>query len=409
MSSDQVRAFLETIAEADGIVAGIVLSTCNRTEIYVETANGAPIADGVRAALDRVGIDSSYFEGPHGQHLRGEEALRHLYRVVAGLESMMLGEPQIAGQVKDAYRTAKETLPLGPILMRAFQGAFRAGKMVRTQTKIGEGAISVAFAAVELARKLFDDLGRRRALLVGAGKTGGLAARHFLRQGIANLTIVNRSEERSRSLVRELNGKSNLEVRARSFAELSDAVAEADVVLTTTGSTEPVILPEMVRAAMAERRGTPLFILDIAVPRDVHPDVAGVDGVYLFGLEDLNEIVQSNLAARRKEIPNAEKLIEEELKELQQWIRDLELRPTLQEFKAFLEELREIELRRIRRQTSDEIESVVDACLQRYVKTLLRRSVTRLKEAESSEERRMNLYLLRRLFSREAGPTPPPE
>ena len=301
-------------------VSVIPVSTCNRTEIYLEVRPGTDPDAVLREGLLAIGADADLFFGEHALRLDNLEAIAHLYRLASGMDSLMLGEPQITAQLKDAYRLARAHHEPGPGLLRAFQGAFRAGKRVRTETRITTGAVSVAFAAVELARKFFDRLSEHRAVLVGAGETGGLAARHFLQHEIGQLTVVNRSFERAEQLAATLreeqlrrlddpDGDGDSEtaadrlsraradrITARPWDELDAAIAGADVVLSTTGATEPVILPAMVHDAVHGRHGLPLFMLDIAVPRDVHPDVAKIGNVFVFGLEDLDEIVQGNLS-----------------------------------------------------------------------------------------------------------------
>lgn len=399
LDAEAVARFLGLCADEPAIVSAVPLCTCNRTEIYVESGSGVGAREALARCLEAVGVDIALFEGDYGLRLAGADAVRHLFRVCAGLESMMLGEPQVGGQVKDAYRAARELGPLGPITLRAFQGSFRAGKRVRTETKIGEGAVSVAFAAVELARKFFADLGDNRALLVGAGETGALAARHFLAQGIGSLAIANRSPERARELAVDLSGgESDAPIRPMPWENLAEALAEADVVLTTTGAVEPIILPEMVDAAAARRRGKPLFLLDIAVPRDVHPDVANRDGVYLFGLEDLDDIVKANLAARRKEIEAADLIIERELGEFRGWMQDMELRPTVAEFRTYLEGIKDREMGYVRKRESPEVAAAVEKSLQMFIKTMLKRPMVQLKSAASTRERTQHLDSLRRLF-----------
>ncbi len=424
LDDDQAVALMRELAEIPGCVSAIPVSTCNRTEIYLEILPGHDPGPLLSEALTTVGAETDLFFGEHGRLLEGSAAIVHLYRVAAGLESMMLGEPQITSQLKDAYRRARQHQEPGPGLLRAFQGAFRAGKRVRTETRISKGAVSVAFAAVELARKFFDHLCDHRAVLVGAGETGGLAARHFLQHNIGHLTVVNRTAERATELAATLSAEREAaatvrreadkdrfpaakaecgRVDAQPWESLTEALAQADVVLTTTGATEPVILPEMVQEAVKQRRGKPLFLLDIAVPRDVHPDVADLDGVYVFGLEDLDEIVQGNLTARRKQLPAAQIIIDEELAEFEQWLADMDLRPTVAEFKAYLEELKDKQVGFVRKKQSDEVAAAVDRSLQQFIKKVLGRSMTSLKAAETPEEREQDLDALRRLFGANLG------
>jgi len=391
--------FLDTLVDEPGFVSAVPLSTCNRTELYLEIEPEFSLRKSLSTALTAAGVDPGLFFGEYARRLDGAEAVEHLYRLSAGIESMMIGEPQITAQLKSAYRFAHARHELGPVIMRAFQGAFRAGKRVRNRTKIGAGAVSVAFAAVELARKFFADLSRHRALLVGAGETGALASRHFLQSGIGGLTVVNRSAERSRDLVEDLNrGKGEL-VRACPWEELGEALASADVVLTTTGSSEPVIDAEMGGEAARARRGKPLFLLDIAVPRDIHPDAADVEGAFLFGLDDLDEIVRTNLSARRRHVSDAEVIIDRELDEFQGWLADLDLRPTVAEFRAYLEALKEKQVGYVRKQESDAVAAAVEKSLQQFIKKVLGRSMASIKNSESQKERMRHLSTLREIFS----------
>ncbi len=419
LEEERAVALMQALADIDGCVAAIPVSTCNRTEVYVEVAPGHTSTPCCATALEQVGAEADLFFSHHARHLHGIDAIGHLYRVSSGLESMMIGEPQITSQLKDAYRLARANQEPGPGLLRAFQGAFRAGKRVRTETRISQGAVSVAFAAVELARKFFDHLCDQRAVLVGAGETGALAARHFLQHDIGHLTVINRTLERAQELAVTLNaermatveaaraagpppraGRRRLRPRdARPWSDLGAALVEADVVLSTTGAVDPVILPDMVAAAVAKRRGKPLFLLDIAVPRDIHPDVAKVKGTFVFGLEDLDEIVQGNLAARRKQIPRAEHIIEQELEEFRKWLDDVDLRPTVAEFKAYLEELKDKQVGFVRKKQSDEVAAAVEASLQQFIKKVLGRSMATLKNTESRAERERDLETLRRLFA----------
>ncbi len=420
LDETQAIALMRAVAEIPGGVAVIPVSTCNRTEIYLEVLEAADPRDIMRRALDIAGAPTDVFFGKHAQTLEGLDAVRHLFRVASALESMMLGEPQISGQLKEAYRLAREHQEPGPVLLRAFQGAFRTGKRVRTETHISQGAVSVAFAAVELARKFFTKLCDHTALLVGAGETGSLAARHFLQHDIGHLIVVNRNPQRARHLAEtlyeeKLAGKlGNIpellqvndhprggHVSHRPWEQLTETMAEVDVILSTTGAVEPVILPEMIHEAVAGRKGRPLFLLDIAVPRDIHPDVADIKGVYLFGLEDLDEIIRGNLDSRRQQIPHAERIIKQELAELHQWLVDVDLRPTVAEFRAYLEDLKVKQVGFVRKNESAEVAAAVERSLQQFIKKVLGRSVSTLKQSDSVEERQHALDTLHRIFGEE--------
>ena len=410
----------------NGCISVIPVSTCNRTEIYLEVVGGTDVDALLRKGLAEVGTDPDIFFSSHASAWSELDAVRHLYHVSAGLESMMIGEPQISAQLKDAYRLARRHHEPGPGLLRAFQGAFRAGKRVRTETRISTGAVSVAFAAVELARKFFDKLSDHRAVLVGAGETGGLAARHFLQHNIGHLVVVNRTLDNAEALAATLReelkagrlkksaknsgelspaslaaGNESGRISVQPWERLTDALIDADVILSTTGAPEPVILPEMVECAVSRRRGKPLFLLDIAVPRDIHPEVAEVRNVYTFGLDDLDGIIQGNLAARVGQIPHAQRIIEEELIEFQKWLDEIDIRPTVAEFKAYLEELKDKQVGFVRKKQSDEVATAVDRSLQQFIKKVLGRSVSTLKTAQSREERERDLETLKRIFAPE--------
>lgn len=403
LNDEQAVALMDLMATSPGCISCIPVSTCNRTEIYVETVPGCDPAPLLSKALEVTGSDTEIFFGPHARNFSNLEAIGHLYRLSAGLESMMLGEPQISGQLRDAYRRARQTREPGPGLLRAFQGSFRAGKRVRTETRINRGAVSVAFAAVELARKFFSSLNLQRAVLVGTGETGSLAAKHFLKHDIGHLTVINRSADRAIDLAATLNKDADqnkpARVISRPWDELSDALVDADVVLSTTGATEPVITVQMVQKAAHQRHGKPLFMLDIAVPRDIQDGVAKISNVFVFGLEDLEEIIQMNLAARQKQIPHAHKIIDEELVEIQKWLNDVDLRPTVAEFKSYLEGLKDKQVGFVRKKQSEEIATAVDHSLQQFIKKVLGRSVSSLKKAEDPKVREQELELLRKLFS----------
>lgn len=401
-------ALMEAMLADPDCISVIPVSTCNRTEVYWEVNEDCNPDEILRSALKQTHGDPEIFFCEQSMSRDGLPAIEHLFRVASGLESMVLGEPQIAGQLKDAYRFARKHHEPGPGLLRAFQGAFRAGKRVRTLTRISTGAISVAFAAVELSRKFFADLSQQQAVLVGAGETGSLAARHFLQHNINQLVVVNRSFDKAASLAETLiaeqkdpgskNKFADPRVLARPWDELTDALAGADVILTTTGSLEPVITAEMVHKAVAQRKGKPLFLLDIAVPRDVAPDVASIGSVFVFGLDDLDNMVQANKDARDQQIPHAEKIVADEIEEFKGWLADVDLRPTVAEFRAYLEDLKDKQVGFVRKKQSNEVATEVDRSLQQFIKKVLGRSVSSIKQSDSPEERERDIKALGRIF-----------
>ncbi|NJD90505.1 MAG: glutamyl-tRNA reductase, partial [Geobacter sp.] len=288
-SPTQMEKPLNALVGLDGIVEGVIVSTCNRVEIYVTTRD---IAGGI-ARVKRFMADYHNFPldtlEQHVYALHGEDAIRHVFRVASSLDSMVVGEPQILGQIKTSYGYAAEYKSSGIILNRFLHKAFSVAKRVRTETKIASSAVSVAFAAVELARKIFNDLSDKTVMLIGAGEMCELAAKHFLNNGVRGLMVTNRTFERAEKLADEFDGK------AVRFDELFDQLHKADIVLSSTGAPHTIIGAGDLEEVMRRRRQKPMFFIDIAIPRDIDPAVNDVDNVYLFTVDDLQEVVASNL------------------------------------------------------------------------------------------------------------------
>ncbi len=318
----------------------VVLSTCNRAEIYAVGETDAT-ADGVGRFF------SEYHNVPHArvaEHLylrRGPEAARHLFRVAAGLDSLVVGEPQILGQVKAAYSTASDLHYTGTLTNRLFHSAFAAGKRVRAETGLGAGAVSVSYAAISLARKIFGHLKGRGVLIVGAGEMAKLTGVHLQAQEVNEIAIVSRTLAAAEQLARRLGG------RAVPWAGLSEALADADIVITATAATEPVLTRAMMEEVMRPRRGRPLFIIDIALPRDVEAEVGSLDQVFLYNIDDLQTIVQENLARRSGELVRAEAIVEEEVLRFTSWMQSRDVVPTVVALRRRFEAIRQGELARL--------------------------------------------------------------
>lgn len=320
---DAVPEALHALQRDGAAAEAAILSTCNRTEIYcaVEDPDSARPVDWFtgfcgRHALD---LDTHLYVYPDAS------AVKHVLRVASGLDSMVLGEPQVLGQLKDAYQAGVQAGSVGHLLGRLFQHSFRVAKEVRSNTAIGSHPVSVAFAAVRLARQIFGDLDRGTALLVGAGETIELAARHLAEHGLKRLIIANRSLERAQRLAGEYSGY------AITLPDLAHHLYEADIVICSTASAEPVVDRDMVRAALARRRHRPMFILDIAVPRDVDPAVAELEDVYLYTVDDLHGVIEENLRTRREAAVQAEEIIDTQVVHFMQW---LEARDTFATIRA---------------------------------------------------------------------------
>ena len=330
-----------------------------------------------------------------------EEAVRHAFRVASSLDSMMVGEPQILGQVKDAFALAQACETVGPTLHTLFSQAFAVAKKVRTETDIARHAVSVSFAAVELAKKIFSGLTGRAVLLVGAGKMSELAAKHLVDQGAFPVYVVNRTWARAQELARALSGT------AVPFAELDVALGSVDIVVTSTGAPEPVIRRELVQRVMHGRRGRPLFFIDIAVPRDVDEAVGTLDDVYCYDIDDLKQVVDANLRERAREAQRAEALVEREVAKFSERLRDVEVIPTIVSLRERLESIRAAELRRALARVPDapaEIREAMEALSSGIVNKIMHAPITKLRGSGRAGMGRSWTTLVQELFG--LGRTP---
>jgi len=340
-SSRDVGAAVEALATRRAAAETVVLSTCNRSEIYV----GCSEPD--RAREEIVAFLSEYHQLPRDTFLPhlfasdGAAAAGHLFRVAAGLDSLVVGEPQILGQVKEAFQTAAERHCAGPLLTKTFHWAFGVGKRVRAETALGEGAVSVSFAAVALARKIFGRLQGRRVLVVGAGEISALTAQHLRSHGVAEIVITSRTAAHAEALAADVAG------RAHPWQDMMQALARADIVITATGSQRPIISRTDVENATRKRRTDPLFVIDLAVPRDVDPAVSEIEQVFLYNVDDLQGIVQENLSRRGAEIARAEAIVADELGRFMAWHRSRAAIPTVVALRKRFDDIRRSELQRL--------------------------------------------------------------
>lgn len=313
-----------------------ILSTCNRTEIYCSQEH--PDAEKLLAWFAAF-HDLTVEELRHCSYLHSDAgAVTHMMRVAAGLDSMVLGEPQILGQMKDAWQVARTAGTLGPSLDRLFQSTFNTAKQVRTDTAIGENPVSVAFAAVSLSRQIFSDLKRSTALLIGAGETISLVARHLFEQGVGRIIVANRTLERAQLLSEPLGGQAIL------LNQIPDFLSQCDIVISSTASPLPILGKGAVERALKLRRHKPIFMVDIAVPRDIEPEVGGLADVYLYTVDDLQEVIEDNLRSRQDAAEAAERLIDLGVNEFMQRLRALAAVDVLRRYRLKAESLRDQEL-----------------------------------------------------------------
>ena len=390
-----VDAALASLASRGVARELVILSTCNRAEIYA-----AADTDATGEALER--FFSEYHGVPHAQiaeHLytrKGPDAARHLFRVAAGLDSLVVGEPQILGQVKTAYSAASEHHHTGALTNRLFHSAFSVGKKVRTDTGLGEGAVSVSYAAIALARKIFGDLKGLSVLILGAGEMAKLTGVHLQAQQVRQITIASRTLQTSEGLAGHLGG------RAVAWTDLDEALAAADIVVTATGATEPVLTRPRIDDIMRHRRSRPLFLIDIALPRDVESAVGNLDQVFLYNIDDLQGIVKENLARRSAELAHAERFVEEEVGKFTAWMQSREIIPTVVALRQRFEAIRQSELNRLEGKMSGlppEARQRVDEITHLIVEKLLLTPTEQLKSV--SDEALIVAYsdALNRLFS----------
>lgn len=332
-AAEELPDALKELIGVAGVREAIIVSTCNRTELYCFTDNGSRALVQWLAEWHELSVHNLQGQGALYE-LQGSAAIEHVFSVACGLDSLVLGEPQILGQLKEAYRAALEHGVTGPYLNRLLQTAFSVAKRVRTQTRIGANAVSVASAAVAMARKVFERFEEHSALLVGAGETIALAARHLHANGLRRMIIANRSIERAQDLASQFNG----------FAIGLDAVAahlpESDIVISSTASPAPVITLQAVRAALRARRRKPMFMVDIAVPRDIEAEVATLEDVYLFTIDDLHGVVNENIESRRAAARDANQLIAAEIAQFQQQLKTLDAVPTIRRLRDEAEAVR---------------------------------------------------------------------
>ena len=384
---------LKRLAEHPGVDEGLILSTCNRVEVLAQTKNGT---------VDLRGFLRDYFElnptdyEPHLYEYREGEAVRHLFRVTSSLDSMVVGEPQILGQVKEAYATARAVGAVHSQLDLLLTRAFAVAKRVRTETAVGSSAVSVASVAVELAKKIFGSLQGKHVYLVGAGKMSELAARHLLAHGAESIFVANRTYDRAQQLAAKFEGQAIL------FEQLYETCDRADIVITSTGAPHAIFRREHGELFLGRRKNRPMFFIDIAVPRDVDPEMNKLDGIFVYDIDDLQQAVSSHVDDRRKEAERAEFIITGEVERFQARLQTLDVVPTIVSLQDHLETIRQAEIDRVRARLgtlSPEQELAVEALTRGIVSKIMHTPISALKTAAREQEATTVIDLVRRLFN----------
>jgi len=378
-----VAAALRALADRGSAREAVVVSTCNRAELYVACDEAtATRQDLVHFVSDFNGIASTDI-APHVYEVVDLDVARHLFRVAAGLDSLVMGEPQILGQVKDAHTYATDAHTAGPVLNRLFHTSFAVGKRVRTETGLGSGAVSVSYAAVALARKIFGDLDGRNVVVVGAGEMGKLTAIHMKSHGVQHVTIVSRTMAHAARTAEAIGGAS-----AAPWEELDAVIGGSDIVITATGAAVPILTKAHVETIMRPRRNRPLFIIDIAMPRDVEAAAGEIEQVFLYNIDDLQATVRENLARRASEVARAETIVNEEVEKFGAWFRSRGAIPTVVALRERFEAIRRAELERLDFKLSSlppEARARVDEITHLIVEKLLLTPTEQLKALGSSE------------------------
>ena len=373
----------------------VILSTCNRVELYMQTDDIATSTASCEAFLTAChDVPAEQFR-PHLYQFSDLEAVRHLFRVAASLDSLVLGEPQILGQVKAAYLAAQTAERTGVMFSQLFERALSVAKEVRSATGISDHAVSVSYAAVELAKKIFESLQQRTVMVLGAGDTAELAVRHLATHGVTNIFIANRTTERAERLAQALQAK------AIPWTAFPEHLAYTDIVISSTGAPHTIIDPPMVREAIRARRSRPMFFIDIAVPRDIDPTVNTLENVFLYDIDDLHNVVQENRRAREREALAAEELVWQEVRQFQQWLTARDAVPTIVALRQRAETIRVQELDKALAKLGpldDRQRRTLEALTSGIVNKLLHAPTVYLKRSSGAGQVRDVVHLVRHLF-----------
>ena len=393
ISESRLPEALKRLAEHPGVDEGLILSTCNRVELLAQTKNGS--ADLRGFVRDYFHLDPAELD-PHLYEFREQEAIRHVFRVTSSLDSMVVGEPQILGQVKEAYATARAVGAVHSQLDQLLTRAFAVAKRVRTETAVGSSSVSVASVAVELAKKIFGSLHGKHVYLVGAGKMSELAARHLLAHGAASIFVANRTYDRAIGLAQKFNGQ------AVEFSRLYDTCDRGDIVITSTGAPHAIFRKEHGELFLSRRKNRPMFFIDIAVPRDVDPEMNKLDGIFVYDIDDLQQAVSAHVADRKKEAERAEAIISDEVSRFQARLQTLDVVPTIVSLQDHLETIRQAEIDRVRGRLgplSTEQELAIETLTRGIVNKIMHTPISTLKTAARESEATTVVDIVRRLFN----------
>ncbi|MCX7760654.1 MAG: glutamyl-tRNA reductase [Hydrogenothermaceae bacterium] len=395
VSDSQIGDILNLLSEVDSILEVCVLSTCNRVEFYGVASNTKNLK------LDILKVLSQYFSIPihffekHIFFLTEKQAITHVFRVASSLDSMVIGEPQIVCQFKDSFSKAREYKAVRHILTRLFDKALNVSKKVRTSTGISRKAVSISYAAALLAKKIFGDLRDKNVLIIGAGEMAELAVKHLSSIGVKHIFVSNRTFEKAVELAQEFNGS------AIRFDKLLEFLPEADIVIVSTGAPEPILKKEDIKKVVKNRKN-PLFIIDISVPRNVEESVNDLEGVYLYNIDDLQTIVNSNIEERKIEAQRAEFILQDEVDKFIKWLQIQKVNPLISSIRSYADSLREKQLERLFKDMpylTDEEKGKIDIAMRSLINKLLHRPTMYIKDKATSEDDNHYVKILQEMFS----------
>jgi glutamyl-tRNA reductase len=395
ISDKKLADALRQVMTVTGVQEAMILSTCNRVEVLAHTTNGS--ADLRQFLREHFNLQPSSYE-PHLYEYREHEAVRHVFRVASSLDSLVVGEPQILGQVKEAYATARAAGTVQSHLDLLLTRAFAVAKRIRTETAVGSSSVSIASVAVDLAERIFGSLRGKQVCLVGAGKMSEIAARHLLARGAGPIFVANRTYDRAQTLAQRFGGS------AIRFDALYDHCEQADIVISSTGAPVAIFRREHGERFLSRRKNRPMFFIDIAVPRDVDPEMNKLDGIFIYDIDDLQEAAASHAAERSKEAARAEQIIEDEVGRFHARVQTLHVVPAIISLQDYVETIRQAELDRVRGrlgQLSPEQEQALEALTHGIVNKILHTPITRLKSAAADPEVTTLIDSFKKIFNLE--------
>ncbi len=394
-SKDETSAALKAFQESPAISEAILISTCNRVEILIATEDKSNAMDAVKLLLSEFKkIPVTEFENALYIH-DGDDAVRHIFRVASSLDSMVVGEPQILGQIKDAYQTATLKKTSGVLLNKLFHRTFFVAKRVRSETGIGDHAVSISYAAIELGRKIFGTLEGKKVLLIGAGEMAELAVEHLTRNRTGDIFVANRTFERGVKLANKFKGK------AVRFEEITDCLQRVDIIISSTGSPDYVVTRDQVKGIMRSRRNRPLFFIDIAVPRDIDPEINRLNNSYIYDIDDLKGVIDNNIKSRNQEAIKGERIVDEAVIHFRQWYDNMDVVPTIVALRDKMDNIARSEVKKTLQtlnHLSDDDCQAINRMTNAMINKILHDPTLLLKRNSSHGDKSVYLDITRKLF-----------